>query len=269
MESRKLTNLQKQDLEILKVFIQICKEKKLRYFLVAGSMLGAKRHHGFIPWDDDIDVAMPRKDYDIFLSCAQSMLPDKYYLETPREKKHFLMGSNIYSKEKSFFLNNSESKQITGAWIDIMVIDGVPNPGIRRIIHWYQYMVLRALYQISHFNEAVNQERKRPFFEKVIISFAKITQMQRLLNPEKINTSIEKLLRSCEYDKADFAATYGGIYRKKEIVPKQWYGNPQTYLFEELEVCGLEEADKYLTQLYGNYMIPPFDKTGRHNVTEL
>lgn len=269
MKNENLTNLQKQDLEILKVFINICKEKDLRYFMVAGSMLGAKRHNGFIPWDDDIDVAMPRRDYDIFLSCAQDMLPDEYYLETPREKEHFLIVSNIYSKEKSFLLNNSENKQITGAWIDIMVIDGVPNPGIRRTIHWYRYMGLRALYQISHFDEVVNQERKRPFFEKAIISFAKITKMQRLLNPEKINTSIEKLMRTCDYDQADFAATYCGIYRKKEIVPKQWYGNARMYSFEDIEVCGLEDADKYLTQLYGDYMTPPSDKTSRHNVKEL
>ena len=62
----KLSSLQRQDLEILKEFQQICNNNGLRYFVVAGSMLGAVRHHGFIPWDDDIDVAMPRTDYDRF-----------------------------------------------------------------------------------------------------------------------------------------------------------------------------------------------------------
>ena len=263
----KLSDLQTQELDIFKTFVDICEKKQLRYFLVAGSMLGAKRHKGFIPWDDDIDVAMPRKDYDIFLESAAELLPEKYYLETPRDKKHYLIVSNIYSKDGGFVLNNSEITQSTGAWIDIMAIDGIPNPGLRQNIHWYCYMVLRAFYQISHFDEVVNQERDRPFFEKVIIKIAKITRLQKLLNPVKINYLIEKLMRSCDYDKSDYVATYCGIYRKKEIVPKKWYGNGAIYSFEDMQVYGLEDADKYLTQLYGNYMEPPKDKTSRHNVS--
>lgn len=67
----KLSDLQKVQLDIFKEFIRVCNLLNLRYFLVEGSMLGAKRHNGFIPWDDDIDVAMPRKDYEIFLEKSK------------------------------------------------------------------------------------------------------------------------------------------------------------------------------------------------------
>lgn len=265
----KLSSLQRQDLEILKEFQQICNNNGLRYFVVAGSMLGAVRHHGFIPWDDDIDVAMPRTDYDRFLKIAPKQLSPDYYLESPRDRKHVTIVSTITSKKGGFTLNNAQKVHHTGAWIDIMMIDGVPDPGIKRTIHWYRYMILRAFYQISHFEEVVDQNRERPRYEKAIIGFAKITKLQRLLNSSKINAKIEKLMRSVPYETSNFVATYCGIYRKNEIVPKEWYGEGVKYKFEDTEVYGLSDADKYLTQLYGDYMTPPKDVSiSKHNVVE-
>lgn len=74
----KLSNVQLTQLEILKEFIRVCNDLHLQYFLVEGSMLGAVRHKGFIPWDDDIDVAIPREDYEIFLKEANSKLKSPY-----------------------------------------------------------------------------------------------------------------------------------------------------------------------------------------------
>ena len=268
-EKHELSTLQTQELEILKEFKKICETYHLMYYMVAGSMLGAVRHNGFIPWDDDIDVAMPRKDYDKFLEIAPMLLSSNYYLETPREKKHVTVVSTIISKQGGFTLNNAQKVLHTGAWIDIMMIDGVPAPGIKRIIHWYKYMSLRALYQISHFDEVVDQNRSRPFHEKAIIKTAKIIKLQKYLDPVKINEKIEKLMRSVPYDDSDYVATYCGIYRKKEIVPKVWYGKGKKYMFEDTQVYGLQDADKYLTQLYGDYMTPPKDTiVSKHNVTE-
>lgn len=269
-DQQKLSSLQKQELEILKEFKRICQEEKLRYFVVAGSMLGAVRHHGFIPWDDDIDVAMPRSDYDKFLEVTPKRLKPEYILESPREKKHITIVSTITSKNGGYTLNNAQKVQNTGAWIDIMMIDGVPDPGIKRTIHWYKYMVLRALYQISHFDEVVDQNRERPFFEKIIIQTAKTTHLQRFLNSVKINQKIENLMRSVPYETSNYVATYCGIYRKKEIVPKSWYGEGKNYSFEDTEVIGLSAADKYLGQLYGDYMTPPENiSEGKHNIKEV
>lgn len=264
----KLSSLQEQDLIILKEFQRICDANNLKYFVVAGSMLGAVRHKGFIPWDDDIDVAMPRKDYDRFLEIAPSLLSNDYYLESPRDNDHVTIVSTIVSKEGGYSLNNASKTMYTGAWIDIMMIDGVPDPGIRRTIHWYRYMALRAMYQISHFEEVVDQNRARPVHEKLIINFAKATKMQKLLNSSKINARIERLMRSVPYEHSNYVATYCGIYRKKEIVPKAWYGEGKRYAFEDTETFGLSNADAYLRQLYGDYMTPPEDRSSKHNVKE-
>ena len=266
-DKHKLSSLQEQELEILKEFQRICDANKLQYFVVAGTMLGAVRHHGFIPWDDDIDVAMPRREYDRFLEIAPRQLHSDYVLKSPRDKDHVTIVSTITSKKGGFTLNNAQKELHTGAWIDIMMIDGVPAPGIKRTIHWYKYMALRAFYQISHFDEVVDQNRARPVFEKVIIKFAKVTKLQRLLDSSKINARIEKLMRSVPYEKNKYVATYCGIYRKKEIVPREWYGVGTKYQFEDTEVFGLSEADKYLSQLYGDYMTPILNKERKHVFT--
>ena len=189
-DKHKLSSLQEQELEILKEFQRICDANNLQYFVVAGTMLGAIRHQGFIPWDDDIDVAMPRREYDRFLEIAPEQLHPDYVLESPRNMNHVTIVSTITSKKGGFTLNNAQKTLHTGAWIDIMMIDGVPDPGIKRTVHWYKYMVLRALYQISHFEEVVDQNRKRPAYEKAIIKVAKVTKLQKLLNSSKINAWI-------------------------------------------------------------------------------
>ena len=267
--NHELSKLQMQDLEILLWLHNLCEKNSLSYYLVAGSMLGAVRHHGFIPWDDDIDVAMPRKDYDRFLMLSKRISSDKYYVETPREKNHVMIVTNIISKEGGYALNNAEKALHMGAWIDVMVVDGVPNPGLRRTIHWYHYLLLRALYQISHFDEIVDQRRERPFIEKMVIKIAKYTHLQKWLDSTKINKRIESLLRKQSVEDSEYVATYCGIYRKKEIVPKDWYGKGKEYDFEGYKIYGLDDADKYLTQLYGDYMTPPKDTSvSKHNVTE-
>ena len=82
MSKHELSKLQEAELDIFKEFIRICQENHLRYFICGGSFLGAIRHKGFIPWDDDIDVAMPRPDFEIFLQIAPRLLPEDLYLST-------------------------------------------------------------------------------------------------------------------------------------------------------------------------------------------
>ena len=163
-------------LEVLSDLDTVCKKLGITYWADAGTMLGAVRHGGIIPWDDDIDVAMPRDDYDRFLEIAPLQLSQQYIIESPRDRDHVIVSATIKSKKGGCTLHNAQKVVHTGAWIDIMMIDGVPDPGLKRAIHWYHYLALRALYQISHFDEAVDQNRERPGYEKLIIRFAKVTK---------------------------------------------------------------------------------------------
>ena len=99
MENHKLCKLQEAEFDILKTFIRICEENNLRYFLCYGSMIGAVRHQGFIPWDDDVDVAMPRPDYERFSHIADEVLPGHLYFSTYKlGKEHITLSSMIINK---------------------------------------------------------------------------------------------------------------------------------------------------------------------------
>ena len=84
-----MNELQKCQFEILKEFIKVCKENNLQYYLVGGTCLGAVRHKGFIPWDDDIDVAMPRKDFNKFVAL-QDKFPKHLFIQTYKTDKNFI-----------------------------------------------------------------------------------------------------------------------------------------------------------------------------------
>ena len=77
-----MNELQKTEFEMLKIFINICDQLNLKYFLVCGSALGAVKYGGFIPWDDDMDVGLLREEYDIFCSKAQELLPEGIFLQS-------------------------------------------------------------------------------------------------------------------------------------------------------------------------------------------
>lgn len=264
-----LSLLQQKQLEVLREFVRVCELLSLRYYLVAGTMLGAVRHHGFIPWDDDIDVAMPRKDYELFLKEAPSCLDNQFELADNSNPQHLWMTAILSNKKKEFVLNNAANKVNTGAWIDILMIDGAPKPGLKRECHYIAYKFYRMLFQLSHFSEIVNIHRERPWYETLIIRFADVTGIEKHLNSVKIAGRLHKVLSRYDFDSAAYAATYVGAYGRREIVPKEYYGEGRSYSFEGLTVMGVDAYDLYLKALYGDYMkLPPENERGnKHNVS--
>lgn len=268
MNGQNLSQLQTEELKILKIFIKLCDENDLTYFVCGGSFLGAVRHQGFIPWDDDIDVAMPRPDFEKFLKIAPELLPENNYLSTyKRGKDHVTLVAQIFSKDKKFVLNNAARKVPTAAWVDILVIDGAPKKGIKRWLFGIRYMYYRMMNQFAHFEEIVNLNKKRPWYENVAIKFAQITQIEKKLNPVKIGDKFHRLLKSNRYEDSDEVATFMGAAKMKEIVPKEYYGKGTVYKFEDIKVKCPDKLE-YLVHFYGDYMsLPPENERNRHNVT--
>lgn len=267
----KLSRLQKEEYEILKSFIKICEENKLRYYLCYGSMIGAIRHNGFIPWDDDIDVAMPRPDYERFKMISKDVLPKDLYFSTfELGKEHITLSSMLISKKKSFSLNNAKKVTFTGAWIDILAIDGAPKKGIRRNVFFLKFIWRRTMCQLSHFDEIVNLNKKRPWYEHVVIWLAKVLKIQKIINPVKAGYKFHKFLSRIPYDSALEVATFQGDDKLEGIVSKEVYGAGRKYRFEDIYVNGPEDYDKYLRCYYPDYMTPPSeDLRNKHNVKEV
>ena len=265
----RLSDLQKEELRIFKEFIKICKDNGLTYYIWGGSFLGAVRHHGFIPWDDDIDVSMPRPDFEKFLEIAPGQLPDDMYVSTYKRKDHVTLVAQVFNKDKRFVLNNATRKVRTGAWIDILVIDGAPRPGIKRKIFGVKYMYYRMMSQYAHFGEIVNLNKKRPWYENIAVKFAQVTNIEKFLNPVKIGDKFHALLKTNKFDECEYLGTFMGTLKMGEIFPKEMLGKGALYDFEDLKVNGPEHADAYLFYVFGNYMAPPPENMKyKHNVTE-
>ena len=142
-----LRRVQQTELDILEVVHNICVENNLKYSIAYGTLIGAVRHHGFIPWDDDIDICMPREDYERFIKIWPSYQFDGYILQNLDTDEDFTQNFTKIRKKNTTFLQKGEEKYKynKGIFIDIFPGDRVPNSSIKRKIQ-YVYMAVNLLY---------------------------------------------------------------------------------------------------------------------------
>lgn len=272
MDYSHLSELQQAEYNILKEFDIICKRHGIKYYMADGTLLGAVRHHGFIPWDDDIDITMTRSEYERFKSVADKELPDSMYLSTFDSPGHIWLVPRIIDKKSRFYLNNAAKKKEIGAWIDFLIFDGVPNPGIKRKLWGCVYLMARMLYQFSNFSVAVNLNREgRPWYEYAAINFAKYTHIEKVLNPIAMGHFYDWVCRRYTLEECEYGAMLSDELQLKGIIPVSWIGEGIPYQFEDMTILGLQETDKYLKFCYGDYMtLPPVEKRiSQHNVTKV
>lgn len=264
-----LNDIQQASLNILKVIIEICKKHGIIYYVYGGTMLGAYRHHGFIPWDDDIDIAMPRKDFEKF-KRFQNELPNYMFLDTVHKKGHFWTGANVRDTRLVVEAGRAAKRSSMGIWVDILIIDGVPNPGTFQFkLFSFAYLSARLIYKFSHFSYEVDLEAERPFYERFFIKFAQITKIEKVINQKITGTYLDWVSRRFDYDKCDYVATLAGPKKMGETQPKKWFGKGRIYQFEDIEVVIMDNAEGFFEKFYGpNYMTPPpVDKRNPHNMT--
>lgn len=256
-----LRKLQLIELDILKQVLEICHKYHIRYYMLGGTLLGAIRHQGFIPWDDDIDIGMPRKDYELFLQVAEKELKSPYELGTLKNGKGRYYYPRVINTSVKLLREKGLENEIINAWIDIFPLDNVPAQPDERKTWMHKIDRLKSKYcyaQFSYFIPKRPDPGKKWSLKRrcTIFLFSKL-HLEKLMNPLKVWKKLDDALRSEENGQSDWIGNYMGYWGAKEIFKKEVYGNGRLYPFEDLQLMGPENYDFVLTQMYGDYMTPP------------
>lgn len=258
--------LHKVDMDIVKEVVRICDAHGFKYYMLGGTMLGAIRHKGFIPWDDDIDLGMPRDDYEAFLEIAEKELPDYFrvvnYRNDPNYQYYITRVQDTQTRVVEERIGNDS--KYTCASIDIFPIDGTPNNPVARKIYFFRVLYHRALMSLCY-KDSIDRKRKRSKKEKLLLWVMEHIPVEKLTTPYKQKCKIDKLLRSQKVEGSSYIGNIMGAYRTREIVPADYYGEGAYYPFEDTELRGMAKAEEYLTFTYGDYMkLPPEDQRKTH-----
>jgi len=248
-------------LEMLSWFHDFCVDNNLRYYVVGGTMLGAVRHQGFIPWDDDIDVGMPRPDY-IRLAKLLKKHTGRYVLETPyTERMDFYYPiSKLYDTETTL-VENTRYKVKRGIYLDIFPLDGTGNSEEESMSFFRNIKCQRNL--LLALTTGIREGRN--FWKNAAILLMRCVP-DWLLNKKRMLLSLDKLSQQKSFDQSEWVGNMMGNWMERELMPRQVLGTPTQYLFGSLKVFGPEDYDGYLTSLYGNWReLPPPDKRKSHH----
>lgn len=252
-------NLHNKILEIFVEVEKIIKRHDLRYYAIGGTCLGAVRHKGFIPWDDDIDIAMPDKDYQTFLKYAPLELPPFLKVSFPGSRCMFTKVHNI---ETTFIeeIDIPQPSSYKGVFIDIMPFYGMPKSRIKR-----NYLILksRLLCKLDHKKRASIGSNRRLCGKVLwILSFP----FNKLVPKNYYYKIWDKVVSKYKYDGADFTA-FTWASDLKLILKKEWFQNYVELPFENITIRCPTNWDAYLKLHFGEYMsFPPKEEQSSGHV---
>ena len=265
-----LREIQLKELELLKKLDAFCKKNKIKYFISYGTLLGAVRHKGFIPWDDDIDVSMMRDDFDRFCELIQKDKTLKFKsFQTDKDYKYYV--PIVYDDSVDIVSRNGEKDRIIHPWVDIFPYDGTPNNKLKR--KFYLINCYRRLVQInlSAIDEIVKTKKKgRPFHERAIIAVGKTLKVGKIFNTKKQLYKLDKKFRKYKIENSDYIQCFMAGDKMKECIEKKYFEPFKDYTFEGHRFPGVNDYDGYLTHFYGDYMTPPpvEDRGTTHGIEE-
>lgn len=267
-----LNDTQRYILYVLQEVTRVLEELNIPYFMQGGTMLGAIRHGGFIPWDDDVDLGIPRAEYDRMLKEVAAHLPENLELRTyDDETDHHYYFARIVDKRYQIRRMGSIEERLENIWVDLFPLDGMPNGFVSRQWHKMRLLVTRLKFHLSCF-EKVNIKRPgRPLVERIIIRFAMITHVGSWWNTRKQLDKLDRLLKKYPPEKSDYLVNFTGqtSFKFNEMFKKEIYGQGKTYPFENMTLIGPEQYDPYLKSLYGDYMTPPKESDRNAHAAEL
>lgn len=254
MDDQVRVKLREVQLQILDEIVRICNENNLRYCLTGGTCLGAVRHKGFIPWDDDIDIIMPRADFNRFIEIGNRIKDSDYFLDYYTTNPSYGRCFAKYCKHNTLFIEPNGLQQ--AIYVDIFIQDKVPGP---------EFTISSKLPSLIHKLDAITTIRReglrgRDFKTKIFYYLTRWIPTQWFFKWET------RLMMRYEDTNAQFYLNYGSPYSLiKETLPISEF-EPYTQLEFEGKMYNVpRNFNLYLSNIYGDYMtLPPLEKRRTH-----
>ena len=256
MKEIDIKELRQIQVDILSAVANYCERESLRYFLGYGTLIGAIRHHGYIPWDDDIDIIMPRPDYNRFLKDFNSKYDWVKVTEKTISSKYELPFAKVYDSRTELIEGMYKPNCQFGVYIDVFPIDGYKE-------RW-TVLKIRMLAKFLNTKKAIIDNR-RSWIKTIVITIGKLFLLPFPVS--KIIDKMDRLATKYDYDSSEMVDSMFTPYCLHEMCPKEWLNNFIMAEFEGQKYRIPECYDMYLKNIYGDYMsLPPVDKQVAHHV---
>lgn len=267
-----MNELQTVLFQMLNKLVEVFNKLDIKYFVTEGSCLGTVRHGGFIPWDDDIDVAIYAEDYERFVELAPDLLGERYRVIGAFEQKsnpnETDMITRVIDLDYDIELNVYKEKKDFHPWIDVSIICGLPNSKLLAKLYLWRIYGRKAFVKMSNTKYiGFNSTKKRSIPERILLYIIKRIDISSFFDEFKQSRKLKKQVMNYRVSNTRYVAAFPSDYRLRELMKKEVYGEGRLMNFMGLRVCAPELIDEYLSILYGNYMeLPPLEqRVGRHN----
>lgn len=262
MENNILKKLHNCEVEILDEVVRICENNKLNYFLIGGTLLGAVRHKGFIPWDDDLDIGMPRKDYNKFLKIASKELKNKFLLDCHLTNKNYYLPFAKVRNKNTIFESHNMEKYIgeKGIWIDVFPLDNASKQqSMKQNIQAKLCKIINPIIL------------KRGGFVDNIGKNIVLYYLTMGINNTKLLELQQNIMQINKKENSEFFINLGSNYNfVKQTIPKEKYYPITKLKFEKKLYNVPRDYDYVLKRIFNNYMqLPPKEKRINHNPLRL
>ncbi|MBR3357501.1 MAG: LicD family protein [Solobacterium sp.] len=263
---KEFRRMQLIQLDMLKEFDRVCRKHDIKYVIFAGTLLGAVRHKGYIPWDDDADIAMLREDYENFKKVASEMNPDICYFQDHTTDPGYLWGYGKLRRTGTTFVRAGQEhmKGQTGICLDVFPLDDAPKTLPMQMLQDFHCFCLRKTIWAQ-----VAKENEKGFWKFWYTLLSKIPVDTVYANANKWYISKSSNDRPNRV-RILFMPSTGKFYRKAPLpvrysMPKKWFLERAEYQFEDTVLYGIQDYDAFLEYEYGDYMtLPPEEKRVAH-----
>lgn len=242
-------------LGVLLAIDKVCREHNLTYYLLYGTMLGAVRHKGFIPWDDDLDIGMPRESYEQFIAHAREWLPEYMEFVCPENDKTYPIAFGKVQDARTTIIERAHLKYVGGIYCDVFPLDGTSENGLVRKLRIAKYIYYTRVLYFVHRDPYRHGHGPSSWIPLLC---------RKLYTLESIQKRIRKFLMEYPFKTSKLICHYDDHHHY--ILPKEVFGTPTPIIFEGETFYGVAKSHEYLTICYGDYMkLPPEDQRRQHN----